>query len=576
MSEITHMTATTGLITVEEAAERLGLSAATVRRRCAAGDLPCQKVGRSWLVEAAALGTRRGRLRRTGSTTSAFVDLPAALGHLLRQDLPKDVWVPDVLFFQDELAARDHLFAMTYDKLDSLVDFDPPMHVSVPKSPLFVRQGIDLSLSDRLAYQAVVREIESYTDPRLSDRAFATRPRDRNQRRHAGGTQPWLNWKRATRDALETCHGWLIKTDMTAYFDFIEHRKLFQLLQEAQVPDALLKPLRAMLRTWSPAKERGLPQGPDASRVLANYYLIEVDDALSGLEGVEYFRYMDDIAIVSASRAKATAALQLLGELCYQAGLPLSTQKTEALSFEDALRDLAGDRFDEFEPGPYDTSDDIIRKSKASRRYLARLFSQSFKRSGQIDSRRAKFSLFRLFKLSDRTVLKVVLENLDNLGPIGRLTPYYLSHWINDPRVAEQVADYLKDPERNTSEYFACLLLTCALEKPQRVDAELLTYARRTFRDRGRVSYLRAAAANVLVLSGRQSDSDAVEQVVLAEYDPVIVRGCVVALYRVGRLHKSIQEKIQRRQGYDALMSYLLGRNNLPSMLFRDRRHKVA
>jgi hypothetical protein len=63
---------------------------------------------------------------------------------------------------------------------------------------------------------------------------------------------------------------------------------------------------------------------------------------------------------------------------------------------------------------------------------------------------------------------------------------------------------------------------------------------------------------------------------VLAEYDPVIVRGCVVALYRVGRLHKSIQEKIQRRQGYDALMSYLLGRNNLPSMLFRDRRHKVA
>ena len=576
MSEYTHMPASPEvLITVEEAAERLGLSTATVRRRCASGDLACQKVGRSWLVEATALAARRGRTHRATNSASAIVNLPAALGRLLKQDLRKDVWVPDVLFFQDELASTEDLYALTYDKLDSVVDFYPATRVHVPKSPLFVRQGTDLSLSDRLAYQAIVQEIEKYTDPRLSDRVYATRPADRSQRFRPSGAQAWLNWKRATREALEICHGWLIRTDVTAYFDFIEHRKLFQLLQEAQVPETLLKPLRAMLRTWSPARERGLPQGPDASRVLANYYLVEVDDALQSLPEVEYFRYMDDIAIVSASRAKATAALQQLGESCYQAGLPLSTQKTEALPYGIALAELQEETFNEFEPGPYATNEEVIQNERASRQYLANLLEASFKRSGQIDSRRARFSLFRLFRFRDRNVLGLVLNNLDNLGPIGRLTPYYLSHWIGEPKVGSRVAAYLNDPERNTSQFFACLLLASVLEQPLAIHANVLTYSRRIFRERGSVSFLRAVAANVLVLSGRQSDSDAVEHAVLVEYDPIVVRGCLVALHRVGKLHKLTRDRISRRQGYEAVLDYLVGRSNLPSMLFRDRAHPV-
>lgn len=576
MSESNQMTATDDLLTVDQAAQRLGLSPATIRRQCAAGDLPSRKIGRSWFVDATALPPRRGRATRSSTSASALVDLAAALTHLVKQDLRKDAWVADVLFFQDELASKDDLFALANDKLDLLVDFDLAINVLVPKSPLFVRQGTDLSLSDRLAYQAVVHEIESHTDPRLSDCAFATRTADRARRFRVGGAQPWLAWRRATREALDNCGGWLIKTDVTAYFDFIEHRKLFQLLQEAQVPEFLLKPLRTMLRTWSPAKERGLPQGPDASRVLANYYLVEVDETLLGLHEVEYFRYMDDICIVSSSRAKATHALQHLGELCYQIGLPLSTQKTEALPYESALKELDDEQFEEPGAGPYDTPVEGMDDTSVSRTYLAALLVDSLKRSGQIDSRRARFSLYRLFRSRDRVVLELVLDNIDSFGPIGRLTPYYLSHWIAEPKVAKRVAAYLSDTERNNSEYFASLILTAALEEPLRVHAGLLTYARRTLRDRNCVSYLRAVAANVLVLSGRQNDSDAVEHVLLTEYDPVLIRGCLVALYRVGRLHKAIREKIKRRKGYDAVLSYLEGRNNLPSMLFRDRMHDLV
>ena len=55
------------LMTIPEAAERLGLSVAMVRRYCSTGKLPAQKVGRDWTVRQrdvewfAAAARRRGR-----------------------------------------------------------------------------------------------------------------------------------------------------------------------------------------------------------------------------------------------------------------------------------------------------------------------------------------------------------------------------------------------------------------------------------------------------------------------------------------------------------------------------------
>ena len=39
-----------GMVTIPEAAERLGLSVAMVRRYCAQGKLPAQKVGKGWVI----------------------------------------------------------------------------------------------------------------------------------------------------------------------------------------------------------------------------------------------------------------------------------------------------------------------------------------------------------------------------------------------------------------------------------------------------------------------------------------------------------------------------------------------
>ncbi len=552
-------------ISVEEAAQRLGVSVASVRRKCASDELSSQKVGRSWLVDAAALPLRSPRRSASLSPgASSAVDLVTALKHLLRKDT---VWAPDVLALQDEIGDREALFTLAASKLDLLVDFDPAVAVAVPKSPLFVRQGSDLTLSDRLAYQAVVQEIEKYVDPRLSDRVYAARTRDKNRKFKRGSTQPWLNWKTDAYKAAEACDGWTIKTDITAYFDFIEHDRLMVLLHEAQVPELLLRPLRAMLRTWPSVQGRGLPQGPDASRVLANYYLVEVDDATEALGDIEYFRFMDDVRIVSRSRAQATRALQNFGYLAYQIGLPLSTQKTQAMGLSEARADLVDDELDAL---AYDFDVTPEQDSREVRQRLSKLFESAIpsQGSGQMNARRARFSIYRLFRRRDKQVLPSVLHNLENLGSLERLVPMYLSHWVADALVVDRIADFLEASERNTSDYLASWMFATLLEHPETINERVISFARKIARDRNCVSYLRAVAINVMVLSHRTSDVHLIENIINGEYDPIVVRACVVALHRVGKLSKPIRSRVERRKGYDSLLKFLGGQRKLPSLVF--------
>ncbi|NBW09699.1 MAG: DNA-binding protein [Caulobacteraceae bacterium] len=51
-------------ISVTEAARRLEVSARTVRRLCATGAIPCDRVGRAYLIRQAELPDRRAIIQR--------------------------------------------------------------------------------------------------------------------------------------------------------------------------------------------------------------------------------------------------------------------------------------------------------------------------------------------------------------------------------------------------------------------------------------------------------------------------------------------------------------------------------
>jgi hypothetical protein len=91
--------------------------------------------------------------------------------------------------------------------------------------------------------------------------------------------------------------------DIHCFFDNISHRILFQKLEEDKIGS---KQVRLLLKTlfskWF-LGGRGIPQGPQVSSVIANYYLSSLDDIEFDMpvKKVGYVRYMDDISIMARS-----------------------------------------------------------------------------------------------------------------------------------------------------------------------------------------------------------------------------------------------------------------------------------
>lgn len=147
-------------ISVAEASERMGLSAATVRRLAQGGDLSARKVGRTWLVadgDVASFAPRRGRGRPVSARSAwAVLDLlegrsPAGLS---RSELARSRQRARNAggLNPGDLAARARLLRLTGP---------PGADHRVRKDPRVVRSGVSASRSAGLGIVAPGR-VEGY------------------------------------------------------------------------------------------------------------------------------------------------------------------------------------------------------------------------------------------------------------------------------------------------------------------------------------------------------------------------------------------------------------------------------
>lgn len=141
--------------------------------------------------------------------------------------------------------------------------------------------------------------------------------------------------------------------------------------------------------------------------------------------------------------------------------------------------------------------------------------------------------------------------------------------------MSRDLAAYLKDPERNTSDFLSTWLLAALLDDPACVTDELSDYARRISFDRSESGYHRAVALQVLALRSTSRDIAAMKAVVSREHDPEVVRGALVALFRAGKLDRSTASRAERISGLDTTNAYLSGRSDLPSMIHREKRSPI-
>jgi len=261
----------------------------------------------------------------------------------LKQDLRHD-WYPDPLNYEDLLTPEvaGSILETSFEAHHGLFVPEERLELNIPKRGFVLRYSLEMSLQDRLYYQALAGYLVRYYDPLLPNQVL-------NHRLAIGGSragrylfkQPieqWEHFQGYVREDTKARPVVLI-TDVQNYYENISVEKVLHVLEgnvrhvktdgaEKARIRRIIEELKRCLAKWCYTSAHGLPQNRDASSFLANLVMLPVDQAM--LErGYRYYRYMDDIRIATGSRYEARSALQHLTSELRKLGLNVNGQKTK-------------------------------------------------------------------------------------------------------------------------------------------------------------------------------------------------------------------------------------------------------
>jgi len=216
------------------------------------------------------------------------------------------------------------------------------------------------------------------------------------------------------RSQFEGGNHWVGDFDLAAFYDTISHELLLRtLFPRATTADCDL--ISKCLRTWSSdlaasGHGHGLPQGPIASDLLSECFLLPIDIALRSRKG--YVRYVDDVRLFGSTEDEVRAALITLERHCRERGLIPQIGKfaiKRATSVDDAMGMLPSIS----DPQHTETGDERLDKAR-SRRLMNSAIDG--KPSRVVDKTRLRYVLYRAEP--DPDILRIVL----------RLIPHHPEH----------------------------------------------------------------------------------------------------------------------------------------------------
>ena len=213
----------------------------------------------------------------------------------------------------------------------------PAPKIYQPKPARTLRTLPVLTVRDRVVYQAIGNLIIREAAPDLSVVAnrhvFAHLPQTNDS---LFALMPWQrqirmfieNYERVWKQGNE----WVVEADVSAFYASIDHDLLLNFIKERWIADEeFLNLLKRCLRSWTTHAEgielgRGLPEGYEASDLLATLFLLPVDESL--VRSFRYLRYVDDIRILAPSLDLASRSLVSLDLALKTRALVLQTKNT--------------------------------------------------------------------------------------------------------------------------------------------------------------------------------------------------------------------------------------------------------
>lgn len=207
-----------------------------------------------------------------------------------------------------------------------------------PKQSQTLRPMAVLPIKDRVIFQAIANVVAEFGRSTLS--LAANRQSFANVLRPPEIIQMFSPWKEQYSafqakygELIDEGNSWVVETDIAAFYETIDHSKLFETLLNGNFLDeVVLEYLKTYLPVWASVKKgqkspRGIPQGCLSSDLLANVCLAELDTELATRE-YHYLRYVDDIRLVADKKDKVQRGLIFLDRNLKALGLLLQTKKT--------------------------------------------------------------------------------------------------------------------------------------------------------------------------------------------------------------------------------------------------------
>jgi reverse transcriptase-like protein len=262
----------------------------------------------------------------------------------IRKNIPAFVrWnrefeIPDVIGYADfqlcsALFATDAARTMSAScQPDKLLKFQYPNFN--PNLPGKVRRFAIAQPIDQLILRYEAGRIVEKLDSILSDRVCSFRLDGKSKE-----YLPWTfhskqeSWQNLTNRSIAVLRGGrysiMCRTDVRNYYPSVKTEILEKLLRDLSCETSAVRRILQVLEYWQRVEGlNGLPIGVEASAVLGNVFLEQVDRGLIEAGG-SHFRFADDIFIFAENRSIGDALVNVLDDKLRMMGLERSLPKTQ-------------------------------------------------------------------------------------------------------------------------------------------------------------------------------------------------------------------------------------------------------
>lgn len=267
------------------------------------------------------------------------LDFKTALNEVIRNQRRGNDFVIDPLRFED-LTVRTIKESFISTIKDDLMNgrFHPQnlLAIDYPKSNFVLRPCARPLIEDIVVFQAVTNFVISKIYKKIPKNVSYSfdKTKSKYKEEKTRGIDHWLAFEERT---LELCdkYDYLLITDIASFFEHISHAvlkdRLLILNSSEDYTKAVNFLLESLLSHWTQSdeiREFSLPQGPDASRLLADIYLYSVDKKMKLNNKIVWFRYMDDIRLFAQNKHDLRLALIDLVTALRKLKLNLNAKKT--------------------------------------------------------------------------------------------------------------------------------------------------------------------------------------------------------------------------------------------------------